>query len=274
MKPRVHVAIAAVLLPSMVFGCEFLVNEAEPLWALVHDADAIVLASVASIEDPSEPDALPRLHLNVVERWSGKPPHQLAVESTEDLHPGDVVAVFLVKAEGDGWNVYDVPEGLVNARQDDLEIYAARVKEAIAIDEKQEGRISRMEWLVRCAEHRVTRHEGVRELLPREIDDGDESDRLSIPPFELLTDEHRSRIAGGFVREPSVDAALPMLIELLGDYEDLRFEREVLAAIEAKAATAPGSAEVFDSARAATELWGVTFAGLDTTLGGWKQIVQ
>ena len=35
MKPRVHVAIAAVLLPSMVFGCEFLVNEAEPLWALV-----------------------------------------------------------------------------------------------------------------------------------------------------------------------------------------------------------------------------------------------
>jgi hypothetical protein len=59
-----------------------------------------------------------------------------------------------------------------------------------------------------------------------------------------------------------------MLIELLGDYEDLRFEREGARRDRGERwpVTAPGSAEVFDSARGRDRAVGyVTFRGDDMT---------
>jgi hypothetical protein len=284
LRAVIPIVIAAVTLPSAVHGCSILIEP--PLWVQIHDADAIVLASVRSIDDPSDEDASPRLHLNVIERWKGDVPGELVVTSGANLLPADVVAVFLEKGEPneEPWSEAFIPPDLVNASPEDLDIYAARVREGVAIGEKEKGRISRMEWLVRCAEHRVTRADAVSELAPRELEDSDYSDNICITPFEILTDEHRLRIADGFIREPRIDFALPTLLEVLEGYEDPKFQRTVVAAIEAELAL-PGPVRlvVEKSAIAAGQKWDVTFptleakhrdAGVEVPQGGWAQIIH
>lgn len=226
-----------------------------PLWRLVHDADVIVVATVVSVDAPppadpraaSEDDdldisgySIARLH--VTERWKGEIAADIAVPFEPNMacpappryDPGATVLAFLSRDDRHGtWQTVHLSYGTVYPSPQDLLIYAARVREAAALQSKKSlDRVDRMEWLVRCTEDRATRWDGLYELIgapkPRAYEDGE----LRIPPAELLTDEQRARIATGFIRGPRLDGTVSLLVNVLGSYRDDRFDRAAIAAID------------------------------------------
>jgi hypothetical protein len=228
-----------------------------PLWRLVHDADAIVVAQVVSVEEvtpaarPAQDDddaidlwgsADARLHVS--ERWKGEIETDVVVPFEPNMvcptppryQPGETVLAFLVRDQRtQSWQTAHLSYGTIYPSPEALPIYAERVREALALQGKKSvDRIDRIEWLVRCAEDHATRWNGLYELVgvPKRFLEEDEDGDLRIPPAELLTDEHRARIVSGFLRDPRLDATVPQLLEVLGPYRDARFDRAVVAAID------------------------------------------
>jgi hypothetical protein len=109
----------------------------------------------------------------------------------------------------------------------DLVAQAARLQAAGKVDPAD-----RREWLVSAAERRATRWQGLYELAPK-------ADKLHFfydderqDAEEPLTGEELARLAAGFVREPSVDSTLTMLLTLLAPLPDAAVDRTAAAAIE------------------------------------------
>ena len=91
----------------------------------------------------------------------------------------------------------------------------------------------RREWLISAAERRATRWQGLYELAPK----ADtfhffyDSDRQNLQ--EPLSGPELSRLAAGFVSDPSVDSTLLMLLTVLAPIPDADVDRTAAAAIEA-----------------------------------------
>jgi hypothetical protein len=204
-----------------------------PLWQQIFEADAIVLATVVSVETSPSADAAvaggpPIVRLRVMEAWKGEIAPEVSMPMG-GVARGDTVPIFLARDdEIDSWSVSYAAYPIMNASPADTDVYAARVREALDIQQRMPDRITRIEWLVRCAENRVTRWDGLVLLQDEAADD----DRICIPPAEQLTDDHRHRIAMGFIRDPQIDATIPLLVDVLGAYRDARFDRELIAAID------------------------------------------
>jgi len=110
----------------------------------------------------------------------------------------------------------------------DLVAQAARLQAAGKVEPAD-----RREWLVSAAERRATRWQGLYELAPKTdkfhyfYDRGRREDA-----DEPLTGEELARLGAGFVREPSVDSTLAMLLGLLAPYPDAQVDRAAAATIE------------------------------------------
>jgi hypothetical protein len=185
-----------------------------------------------------EPGSTARLQ--VIEHWKGETDAEVSVAFEPNMFcpapprydAGATVLAFLVR-DIDGWQTAHLSYGTLYPSPEDLPIYAARVREALTLQSREQlDRADRIEWLVRCAEHRATRWDGLYELVGSPKPPAYEEGELRIPPAELLTDGHRARIALGFLRDSRLDGTLPLLIDVLGPYRDDRFDRAVIAAID------------------------------------------
>ena len=249
---RAAIVTIALTAPTAILGYPI---PPAPLWRLVHDADVIVLATVASVDEP--PPAAPgpqgedgevdiRGHhiarLRVTETWKGETEADVAVPFEPNMvcpappryEPGATVLAFLVRDDRfGGWQTVHLSYGTLYPPPEAVPVYAARVREALTLQHRKSlDRVDRMEWLVRCSENRATRWDGLCELVgspkPKAYDDAEHR----IRPAELLTDEHRARIAAGFLRDSRLDHNVPLLLDVLGSYRDDRLDRAVVAAID------------------------------------------
>jgi hypothetical protein len=109
---------------------------------------------------------------------------------------GTVVMVFLNKTKG-AYTVHALSYGTKMVNEEGVELYKERIREMQAIlklPDIDEQFIQTTEWLVKCAVHPITRHEGLYEL-SRESDFMSYYDRTNGDPFQYaLNDDQRNRL--------------------------------------------------------------------------------
>jgi hypothetical protein len=258
MNARDRLQCAAIGVVTLMSTTAAPADSAPPgaLWRWVHAADAVVVAQVVSIDVPPEatavigdddddvdvPDFNSIVRLHVIERWKGEIDSDVAVPlELEEGCPtfpgyviGEIVVAFLAWDDRDAtWQAVDLSCGTVAPSPADLPVYAARVREALALQRKSGmDRVDRIEWLVRCAEDRATRWHGLYELAGTGNAPNGDDDGLRIVPADLLTDEQRGRIVRGFLRDARLDGTISLLLEVLGPYRDDRFDRALVAAVD------------------------------------------
>jgi hypothetical protein len=215
---------------------------AVPLWTIARASDVIAVATIVSTEapipweedyeDPTHHGQSRGMLLNMQDWWEGASDSQLvAAVGGCRAGQGDTVVAFIKEFSRDDEVPMYVLFGCVFASNGDLAVLHGRIEEARTIDvEQADGRRERMEWDLRCAEHRFTRWSGLHDLLGGGL--LEKEAMFCMPPSALLTDDQRARIAQGFILERSIDPATPLLIEVMGSYADLRFDRALVVAID------------------------------------------
>ena len=132
------------------------------------------------------------------------------------------------------WLTVGLSYGTLYPDSSDLRTYGELVREALRLQSAGPTTDSvRREWLLRAAERRATRWHGLYELMPRSDSlhfSYDRSGRESGQPG--LSTRELYRIAGGFVREPSCDNTLPMVLEILADYSSRELDRAIVAVMD------------------------------------------
>jgi hypothetical protein len=255
MNARDRLQCAAIAAVTLMPSAALLADSAPPgaLWRWVHAADAVVVAQVVSIDEPPEaepvtaddvdaidPSSIVRLH--VIERWKGEIDSNVAVpfeldegcSSGPGYVLGKIVVAFLMRdCRDDAWQAVDLSCGTVDPSPEDLPVYAARIREAVALQSKSGmDRVDRIEWLVRCADDRATRWHGLFELAGTGSAPAGDDGALRVVPADLLTDEQRGRIVRGFLRDARLDGTIALMLEVLGPYRDDRFDRALVAAVD------------------------------------------
>jgi len=229
-----------------------------PLWDLTREADMIVLADVLDVVPATGPFPVSMLDapsssridgagsmalLRVRESWKGEVLAAVNVNFDSNMMcpaapryaKGKVVAAFLGREE-DHWSTVALSYGTLYPAAGEIEDFRARVKEAVELQARPElDPEDKTEWLVRAASRPSTRWHGLYELIP-------ESDGLHFyydqkggtrTGREHLTPAQLTRIARGFVTQPSVDRTLPMILSLFQDLPYHAFDRAAIAVVEA-----------------------------------------
>ncbi len=156
---------------------------------LVSNSQVIVVARVEAIdvgrsEVVEEGDSiefineLSQAHLVVLDVIKGNPESELTVEfdkfvtcpAPAHYKEGTTVIAFLDKKTLDNTYVTHARNyGSKTLDEDELNIYVQRIKEIqqiLQIEDKKEQGQETIEWLVKCAENKVTRFEGLYDLNP------------------------------------------------------------------------------------------------------------
>ncbi len=130
-------------------------------------------------------------------------PEEVDEDGEVKLNAGDTLLLFVKNGdEEDGPFLSHYRDGLKKLSMDDISVYEARIKElnSIFAAKKVDAR-QLLDWVIRCAEHRVTRWEGTYELL-QSVRSGEWR--------EEAAKERRERIAKGEpVEEEPVDTGDP-----------------------------------------------------------------
>lgn len=138
---------------------------------------------------------------------------------------GAWVVVFLSREKG-VYRTYALSYGVKTVTQEGMTAYRDRILEMqklLKIENKDEQFIQTVEWLVKCAEHPATRHEGTYELSPGS-DFMSYYDRDQNPSFQfLLTADQKLRLKNTLVKSERDDYSHIGLIDLV--YAD--FQQEV-----------------------------------------------
>lgn len=155
-------------------------------------------------------------------------------QASQDAQEDESIRRYEAWAVG-RWFAVGLSYGTLYPDQRDLPVFRELVGQATRL--QAAGNVDaadRREWLISAAERRATRWHGLYELAAK-------TDALHFfydrerrdTPDEPLTGEELARLASGFVREPSVDATLTMLLKLLSPLPDPSVDRTAAAAIEA-----------------------------------------
>jgi hypothetical protein len=193
-----------------------------PLWELVEEAQLVVLADVAGIEEdafpaPGDPDPFENdvATLRVRETWKGAPVDALPVRFSRRTtcppparyEPGALVLAFLQR-RGNGWATVGLSSGTIHPTAGSLNDLRVMVLDAIALlGNPPVPSEARLEWHVRAASRSGTRWHGLYELVPgRDVlqcfHDGETRGERWTPDERQL-----GMIARGFIDDPHLDLA-------------------------------------------------------------------
>jgi len=228
-----------------------------PLWDLVQKSDLVVLADVVKVNeddvitDPSPEDANAiEAYLNqdgvadlhVIEAWKYEPgatvrvrfPRFLICPAPPKYVEGRVVLAFLIKGEK-GWETTGLSYGTLYPAQTDIDDFRSLVTEAVALqDNPPVGVADMMDWHVRAASLPGPRWHGLYALVPEAddlhyyYDQREKGLRLAGVP----TTGQLRQIADGFIRSPSTDRTLPMVLALLRGFRGREIDLAAVSAIE------------------------------------------
>jgi hypothetical protein len=144
-------------------------------------------------------------------------PAGLICPAPPHFEKGTDVLVFLDRAKG-VYSVHALSYGVKELQGGEIAIYKARIAEMqqiMNIEDRDKKFLSTTEWLVKCAEERVTRHEGTYEL-SRGSDFMSYYDRNEGQPFQhALSDEQRVRLKSALLSSSGLSYADLGLIDLV-----------------------------------------------------------
>ena len=164
-------------------------------------------------------------------RETGREPPTVEEEAQWKAEGDDLFRRFSAWAMG-RWLTIAESYGTLYPAEEDQPVFRDLVRQAVRL--QAAGKVEpadRREWLISAAERRATRWQGLYELTPAadQLHYFYDGKREATP----LTGSELDRLARGFVREPSVDSTLTMLIPLLAPLPDAAVDRAAVAAIEA-----------------------------------------
>jgi hypothetical protein len=219
------------------------------LWSVTEEAELVIVARVEAegeLSTEADPDSWTpaRARLRIVEALKGEATGAIEVA----YHPGlicpaparfvagrTVVAFLVWDPEEDAWTVPQLSYGTLYPRTSDLPLFRRLISRAVALQSAARGEIRPpVDWLVEAAEHRATRWHGLYELasgfdaVHSFYDRG--TGREDLRP--LLDSAHRTRIARGFVADPSADHTFVQTLGILEGHEDTELDRTAIGLIE------------------------------------------
>jgi hypothetical protein len=133
------------------------------------------------------------------------------------------------------WFTVGLSYGTLYPAEEDRPVFRELVAQAVRLQAADTfDPDDKREWLISAAERRATRWQGLYELQPKtdRLHYFYDSERRGAEADAPLTGEELDRLAAGFVREPSVDPTLSMLLGLLAPLPDAGVDRAAAAAIE------------------------------------------
>jgi hypothetical protein len=152
------------------------ISREQPLRTLYKESDLIIVATAgSSVKVEAEKEtSLMKTALNVISTHKGKAKKSViyvyhwAYSDGDDTFAKDKKQlVFLKRSDRgkDGYEVDDISYGVKKLSDADLTIYTQRIAElAMIMQAAKPDDAQIVEWLVRCAEEKATRFEGVTEL--------------------------------------------------------------------------------------------------------------
>jgi hypothetical protein len=153
------------------------------------------------------------------------------------------------------WFTNSLSYGTLYPSPTELDVFRDRIAEAVALDERGPVAKAEREWLLRCAERSATRWHGLYRLAPA-------GDRVHFfydrggNAIEPLTAAEKERLADAFVKEPSLDVTLSMMLTVLAGVRRSDVDRTATAALETLLAREPLPYEIFDAAPLVVARWG------------------
>jgi hypothetical protein len=144
------------------------------------------------------------------------------------------VLAFLQQVDH-GWKTVVLSYGTIYAHPDEMDDFRDRVRDAIKL--MAIGQITieaRLAWLAKTAASRATRWHGLYELnaaSDRLHSSYDRTGRTRL--LSQLSPSEMKLISDGFVREPSADRTLPMMLDALSEYPSEAVDNVAIAAMEA-----------------------------------------
>jgi hypothetical protein len=262
--PRLTVALAGLLLaPAIALAYPI---PPVTLWELAEQADLIVVARVATVEEAHQEEAEPFdrdvARLQVLEVWKGSAGADVSVTFTRGLIcpappryvPGETVLAFLesgptrlaslgthVPADearqlaarwADHWFTVGLSYGTLYPGAEDRPFLRDLVEDALVLQSRSPVPESEWRaWHVRAASQRATRWQGLYALdrSPDEVlASYDRKDRRRTVP----TADERRDVMRGFIVEPSDDHTLAMTVAFAGRQPEAEFDRAVLGQVE------------------------------------------
>ena len=153
---------------------------------LISDSQIIVVAQVESIEEGRNhvevvefPNELTKVNLVVLDALKGNLDGKLTVmsdtfftyqEAVKKYKKGSKVLVFLDKTPLDNtYKAFDINHILKNVQDKGFGVYVKRIEEMqqiLQVSDETEQRKEIIEWLVKCAENKIMRSEGLLDLNP------------------------------------------------------------------------------------------------------------
>ncbi|AGC47705.1 hypothetical protein MYSTI_06432 [Myxococcus stipitatus DSM 14675] len=232
----------------------------ETLWSLTLEAEWVVWADVEDVRGLSkeeqaevkrgdwETGAVTRLRIREAWKGAGRPGEQVDVHWFPSMCPappsyeeGHVVVAFLTRRAGK-WRTVALSYGTrYPASPDDTEAYRRAVTLAkSAQDQWTQARIvgrrtdleaARVDWHVRVSTHPATRWDGLYGLVPDSDAARSFYDRNARNPAQL-TRPQLETLAHGFVEQPPLDHALPMMLTALRGHVDTQVDLSAARALE------------------------------------------
>lgn len=219
------------------------------LWELTANSELVVIATVelgppgtalptsfAKAAQWTPTSREPVVRLRVIETLKGVPAELVEVlrdpgmiyPAPSRFEEGKKVLAFLEGAHG-RWHVVARSYGTLYPSEDELPVFAERIREAVKLQASSFTNAQRIDWAVRTTARRATRWHGAVELA-----------RPSAPNLfsrsvnrqvTSIDEKQRQLLASGFVAEPSADSTTPKIAQLLSGHTDPRFDRALIGAV-------------------------------------------
>ena len=232
--------VLALVAPEAATACP---DPPKPLWPLTAEADLIVVAEVAAVEDlPRAEDRLDSAlaRLRVSQTLKGPRMKTVEVPYEADLpcpaparYAVDETVVAFLEREPGGWRTVSRSYGTLYPEGDEMQDVLTMVRAALAIQrtvsEVEEMKARKTDWLVQAVALPGTRWHGLHQLAPK---DARISGRDGQPARLTVGDRHRALLAEAFVQAPRLDYTFPLMLALLRGVEDSRVDELALGVLE------------------------------------------
>ncbi|WP_342375808.1 hypothetical protein NVS55_31615 [Myxococcus stipitatus] len=232
----------------------------ETLWSLTLEAEWVVWADVEEVRGLSaqeqaevqrgdwETGAVTRLRIREAWKGAGRPGEQIDVHWFPSMCPappryeeGHTVVAFLTRRAGK-WRTVALSYGTrYPASPDDTEAYRHAVTlaknaqdrwtQARIVGRRTDLEAARVDWHVRASVHPATRWDGLYGLVPDSDAARSSYDRNARNPARL-TGAQLETLARGFVEQPPLDPALPMMLTALRGHVDTQVDVSAARALE------------------------------------------
>lgn len=220
---------------------------AQPLWALVNDADVIVIADVSLKWSEPFPETVEEfwvdrdhVSLSVRETLKGSAPAALVVDYSAGLicpappryEVGRRVLAFLKQGTDGRFSTVGLSYGTRYPAESELDAFRTRIREAVALQsDPPVSDVDMIDWLIRTAAQPATRWHGIEPFGNYMRAGFGYSGKRDVQLADMLRPEQLEQLRRVFLLAPPDDDTLPMFLAALRNDRSREIDAAAIAAV-------------------------------------------